>query len=213
MLLVDLKGSMKYLPETGNLYTAQQLELNNPEKSVLEQMRGTIQWDDDNIEMMESEELPVPEYQKDLQAGASGTSKDYNFKDTIENWPDFMYTRYHPKSINTVKSYEHHEDFSALDTFTSGTKLWETPYFEDDFCDNIRSYMEECHHCQGFQTLFDVGDGFSGLTVKCLEYLEDEYSKTVLALPLFPPKVKNFQFADEAMSDSIRIINTAFSYA
>lgn len=213
MLLVDLKGTLKYLPEAGNLYNNQQLELNNPEKSVLDQVRSSIPWDEDNIEMMESEELPLPEYQKDLQVGACSVSKNYKLMETIEDWPDFMYTRYHPKSINIVKSYEQHEEISSLDTFTSGMKLWDSSYFEDEFCDNIRSFMEECNHCQGFQTLFDVGDGFSGLTVKCLEYLEDEYSKSVLALPLFPPKVKNFQFADEAMSDSIRIINTAFSYA
>lgn len=32
-------------------------------------------------------------------------------------------------------------------------------------------------------------------------------------MPVIPPKVKDFQYADEATSDSIRVINTAFSYA
>lgn len=213
MLLVDLKGSLQYLPEAGNLYT-NQLELNNPENSVLDQVRSSINWDDDNIEVMESDSVPLPDYQKDLQqSGTSVTDKNYNLKESITNWPDFMYTRYHPKSINIIKAYEHHEDYSTLDTFTAGMKLWESPCFEDDFCDNIRNYMEECNHSQGFQTLFDVVDGFSGVTAKCLEYLEDEYSKSVLALPLFSPRTKNFQFADEPMSDSIRMINTAFSFA
>lgn len=214
MLLVDLKGTLKYFPEAGNLYTnAQQLELNNPENSVLVQLRSTIQWDDDNIEVMESDEVEVHEYQRDLQASEASAEKNYNLKDTIVNWPDFMYARYHPKSINIVKTYEHSDESSSLDTFTAGMKLWESSYFEDDFSDNIRSYVEECNHCQGFQTMFDAVDGFSGLTIKCLEYLEDEYSKSILAMPLFAPRTKNFQFADESMSDSIRMINTAFSYA
>lgn len=210
MLLVDLKGSLKYIPEAGNLYTGSQL---NRQSDVLDQVRGTIQWDEDKVEVIETDVAPVPEFQKDLQQGGSTENKSYNLKETIENWPDFMFTRYHPKSINIVKEYEYHEDFSSLDTFTAGMKLWESPFLEDDFCDNIRSYIEECHHCQGFQTLFDAVDGFSGVAIKCLEYLEDEYSKSVLALPLFPPKMKSFKLADDPMSDSIRIINTAFSYA
>lgn len=211
MLLVELKGSLKYIPEEGNLYTSSQL---NRESDVLDQVRGTLQWDEDRVEVIETDVAKVPEFQKDLQQGGSAIAdKKYNLKETIENWPDFMYTRYHPKSINIIKEFEHHEDFSSLDTFSTGMKLWESPFFEDDFCDNIRSYIEECHHCQGFQTLFDAVDGFSGVAVKCLEYLEDEYSKSILALPLFPPKVKSFKLADDPMSDSIRMINTAFSYA
>lgn len=214
MLLVDLKGTLKYIPEAGNLYTnKQQLVLNDPDNPVLEQLRSSIQWDDDKIEVMETEPIEVPEFQQDLQQSGSAGNKSYNLKETITNWPDFMYTRYHPKSINIIKEYEYHEDLTSLDTYTAGMKLWESPYFEDGFCDNIRSYMEECNNCQGFQTLFDVVDGFSGLTMKCLEYLEDEYSKSILAQPLFPSRVKSFKLADEPMSDSIRLINTAFSYA
>lgn len=214
MLLVDLKGTLKYIPEAGNLYTNNvQLELNNPENSVLDQVRGSIPWDADKIEVIETEPAQVPEYQKDLKENSASVSKDYKLKETISNWPDFMYTRYHPKSINIVKEYEDHDDFSSLDTYTAGMELWKTSHFEDDYCDNIRSYMEECNNCQGFKTMFDAVDGFSGLTVKCLEYLEDEYSKSILALPLIPPKVKSFKLADEPMSASIRIVNLAFSYA
>lgn len=202
------------MPEQGNLYTSNQLELNNPDNSVLDQIRSSIAWDDDaKIEVMETAEAPVPEFQKDLQQSGSVENKNYNLKETITNWPDYMYTRYHPRSINIVKDYEHHADYATLDTFTAGMQLWDNSHFEDDFCDGIRSYMEECNLSQGFQTLFDVNDGFAGLTIKCLEYLEDEYSKPVLALPLFSPKAKIFQFADEGMSESIRLINTAYSYA
>lgn len=213
MLLVDLKGTLKYMPEEGNLYMSQQIELNNPENSVLSQLRADIEWDEQKIEVIESENVPMPEYQKDLHQAGTSEVKDYKLKDTIENWPDFIYTRYHPRSINIVKEFEHSDEFTTLDTFSSGMKLWETSTFEDNFCDNIRAYIEECHHCQGFQTLFDVVDGFSGLTIKCMEYLEDEYSKTIFGLPFVPPKIKSFKLADDPMSDSIRIINTAFSYA
>lgn len=213
MLMVDLKGTLKYVPETGNLYQQTMFELNNPEKTVTDQVRDSLEWDEDKVEVMESEEAEMPQYQKDLHASGKIEEKDYNLKDTITNWPDFMYTRYHPRSINTIRNYEHQEDMTTLDTFTAGSSLWDSPYFQDDFCDKIRAYIEECDFSQGFQTLFDAVDGFSGLSIKCLEHLEDEYSKSILAFPLIPPYVKTFQFADEAMSISIRLVNTAFSYA
>ncbi|CRL04367.1 CLUMA_CG017460, isoform A [Clunio marinus] len=213
MLLVDLKGTLKYIPESGNLYN-QPLELNNPDNSVLDQVRSTIQWDEDFIEVMETEPVEVPEFQKSLQQNEVRDNQTaFNLKETIRDWPDFMYTRYHPKSINIIKEYERKDEVSTLDTFTAGSQLFETPFFEDDFCDNIRSFMEECNHSQGFQTFFDCIDGFSGVALKCMEHLEDEYSKPIFAIPLFPCIVKNFQFADEAMSDSIRMINIASSFA
>lgn len=212
MLLVDLKGSLKFLPEDGNLYINNQLELNNPENNVLDQVRGTIEWNED-IEVMESEEVPMPSYQKTLTEVGVADGKEFNLKESISNWPDFMYTRYHPRSINIVKNYEYHEDVSTLDTFSAGMQLWNGSFFEDNFCDKIRNYIEESDHCQGFQTFFDAYDGFAGVSIKCLEYLQDEYSKSVLAIPLIPPRTKNFQFSDEAMSDSIRLINIGFSYA
>jgi hypothetical protein len=214
MLLVDLKGSLKFIPEEGNLYTSNQLELNNPENKVLDQVKGTFAWDDEEkIEVMESEEIPMSSYQKALMETGIADGSEFKLKDTISNWPDFMYTRYHPRSINVVKKFEYREDVSTLDTFTVGRDLFKESFFEDDYCDKIRSYIEECDHCQGFQTFFDSVDGFAGLTIKSLEYLQDEYGKSILAIPLIPPKAKNFPFADEAMSDSIRLINLTYSYA
>lgn len=213
MLLVDLKGSLKYLPESGNLYTNNQLVMNNPENNVLDQVRDTFEWHDDNIEVMEAEEIPMPDYQRKLMEAGSADANDFDLKSTVSNWADFMFTRYHPRSINIIKNYEYKDDISTLDTFSAGSQLWRGSFFEDDYCDKIRNFIEECDQCQGFQTFFDAVDGFSGLTIKCMEYLEDEYSKTILAFPLIPPVVKNFQFIDEAMSETIRLINVAFSYA
>ena len=45
--------------------------------------------------------------------------------------------------------------------------------------------------------MFDAVDGFAGLSAKCLEYLEDEYSKCLFNVPVMPPTTKNSQFAGE----------------
>lgn len=61
--------------------------------------------------------------------------------------------------------------------------------------------------------MYDCNDGFSGLFKECLEHVSDEYSKTVFTIPLFSPKPKLFKNSDDAMSASIRVMNTALSYS
>lgn len=43
--------------------------------------------------------------------------------------------------------------------------------------------------------------------------MNDEYSKTNFTIPIFSPKPLNFRNADSVMSDSIRVINIALSFA
>jgi hypothetical protein len=205
MLLLDLKGSLKFVQESGNLYT-------NNADSTLDQIRESIEWQESDIEVMESEEIPMPSYQKILM-DTGEAAEDIDLKESVSNWPDFMYTRYHPRSINIIKNYEYSEEISTLDTFSAGSQLWSSSFFEDDYCDKLRNYIEECDQCQGFQAIFDAVDGFSGVSIKCMEYLEDEYSKSILAFPLIPSVEKNFQFSDVGMSETIRLVNLAFSYA
>jgi len=123
-----------------------------------------------------------------------------------------MYSRYHPKSINLIREFEHSSTENKFDTFTNGQLVWKQGYFEEEYSDNIRQYLEECNNCQGFQVIFDCTDGFSGLTSKCLEMLEDEYHKSIFAIPLISPKVLNFLNSDGPMSDSIKTVNIALSY-
>lgn len=61
--------------------------------------------------------------------------------------------------------------------------------------------------------LFDSTNGFSGLASKCLDHLSDEYSKTNFTVPVFSPKPLNFRNADTPMSESIRVLNIAMSFA
>lgn len=201
MLLVDRSAYLKYFNDDGNLYN----DLNS--------LKLIEDNSDENIEKIESEVEKPHEFQADLAAGQVTQDKVYDFKDSIRNWPDFMYARYHWRSLNDLKKYVHNEPSHAIDTFSSGETIWDSNGFQDDYCDKIRTYIEECNRSQGFQVLFDAYDGFAGLSVKCLEHLQDEYSKPSLSFPVFAPIVENFANADEPMSDSIRLINTAYSYS
>lgn len=61
--------------------------------------------------------------------------------------------------------------------------------------------------------LFDCSNGFAGVAVKCLEQLNDDYSKTALAMPVFRPNRTKFANMDENQSDSMRMVNIALTYA
>ncbi|XP_049284419.1 protein misato [Anopheles funestus] len=213
LLMVDLNGALKHVPRAGDLYE----QPIDPDQMSTDPAIG---WETDKVEVIKKENPTEKHpYQADLQAGSSSKSeataaeKDYNFSNTVENWVDFSYTRYHPRSINIIERYTHAKEESQLDTITNGMELWKDYDFQDDFTDRVRQYIEECDGCQGFQMLFDCCDGFSGLAIKLLEHLQDEYGKSSLVFPVFPPKAPMFKNADEAMSDSIRVVNTALAFA
>lgn len=200
MLLVDRNNYLKYFSDDGNLY-------NDQNNYKLEDEL------DEDVEKVPSEIEKPHDFQVDLQAGKVDETKNYEFKDSIRNWPDFMYARYHSRSLNDLKGFVHNEGLHALDTFSSGESIWGDYSFQDDYCDKIRSYIEECNMSQGFQVIFDAYDGFAGVSIKTLEHLQDEYSKALLCFPVFPPVTENFSNSDDALSDSIRLVNTAYSYS
>lgn len=101
----------------------------------------------------------------------------------------------------------------TFDCYTQGTQIWTEKCFDDEFSDRIRQYIEECNNCQGFQMLFDASDAFSGLAVKILEHIQDDYGKTNLTIPIFSPKqISCGPEANDALCDSTRVINTALTY-
>lgn len=102
------------------------------------------------MQTINNEPIATPEYQSDLAVSPANTlAKDYKFSETVETWTDFMYTQYHPRSINLLPDYEWRTDEDSLDCYTAGNELWlGHREFQEDFTDKIRQYMEECNNCQ-----------------------------------------------------------------
>lgn len=211
LLLVDLAGSLKHLPEEGVLYSnAQQ----STSADVLSSIQKDIAWEEDGIEVVHSDPgIVKPEFQRDLDdPDVNMEEKQYNLSENVNTWTDFLYSRYHPRSINVLRDYKHSDEKNSLDTFSNGNLLWRTELFQDEFCDRIRQYVEECDFLQGFQNIFDISNGFAGLSMSCMEYLNEEYAKSTMAVPVFTPKSVFYENADEAMSNAIRIVNIALTY-
>ncbi|XP_058442908.1 protein misato [Malaya genurostris] len=210
MLLLDLKGTLKFMQEDGQLYNDYSSE-NSKEDIVNE-----VLWDPNKVTVVKEEHVERNAYQHDLEQPNNSVieqEKDYDFVNSVEDWIDFSYARYHPRSINIVNEYIHSKEEHRFDTITSGMELWRKCDVQEQFTDKIRQYVEECDQCQGFQLLFDCVDGFTGVAIKTLEYIQDEYGKASLVFPVFPPKQLNYKNADETMSTSIRVINIALAFS
>ncbi|XP_071447231.1 protein misato homolog 1 [Hetaerina americana] len=210
MLLVDLKGSLNTVSERGDLYDDQEI----PDINKLE-------WAGD-VDLKQVPRGEKNEYLKDLEeeeqalqrgdvVGAQSLigSKKYELNSVVKVWSDYLRPRFHPKSVTIINDYCHGSDSRKFDIFNLGTNLWKTEMFEEDFCDRIRNYAEECDNLQGFHMLVDCYDGFGGLGVSALQHIEDEYSsKTTLAFPVLPAA---YEFTG-TLADSIRTVNTALCF-
>lgn len=207
VLLVDLKGSLTNFRQEGDLY--------DPSSGSVDDVKSDIAWEPNKIEVVNSSEgeKSTNTYQNDLKSNIDPETKDYDFSKNVNEWSDFMYSKYHPRSVNVVKEYQNEIYETSFETFACGESLWKKSDFEDDFGDKIRNIIEECDFCQGFQILFDVLDGFSGLASKCCEHLGDEYGKSLLCVPLFAPKPRKFKNCDDAMCDSIQLMNVALTFS
>ncbi|XP_026751248.1 protein misato [Galleria mellonella] len=201
LLLADLKGSFKTLPVSGGLSN------DDDEKQ--------IPWD--NVEKIEEPTAEKNNYLNDIDTqGTSLESRQYNLDLDTKTWTDFLYPRFHSRTINIVEEYQHGSDNECFDISYAGRSIWKSN-FGDIFSDNIRKYVEECDSMQGFQVNFDCTDGFAGLALSCIEHLADEYTKSILAHPIIPSHFtdNNPSIQEERdksnLRDSTRLVNIALS--
>lgn len=94
LLLADVKGSLRTLPASGGLPDyADQVE--------------DVPWE--TVEKIEQPQPPKNEFLTDIDVQGPSTDepKEYNLEDTVQTWTDFLYARFHPRTINIVQEYEH----------------------------------------------------------------------------------------------------------
>ncbi|XP_046489750.1 protein misato isoform X1 [Neodiprion pinetum] len=198
LLLVDLKGSVGHLTEQGNLYNA--VEKSLPLHSDL--------WDSENIQVTTEPVVNKAPFIQNLEKGpADGEDAVVNFEDDVTVWADYLVPRFHPRTVNIVREYEHQSLDQPFNVFHYGHHLWKTEQFQEEFSNKIRAYAEECDFMQGFQVILDSTNGFSGLGSSCIQHLQDEYGKSILAFPVIDGK--NF---NKSLNDLFKVLNTALCY-
>ncbi|XP_026485728.2 protein misato [Vanessa tameamea] len=202
LLLVDLKGSLKTLPASGGLE-----ELN---------LEENLPWD--AVEKLEQPGPSKNDFIKDINSENASKMeyKQYNLEQEIDTWTDYLYPRFHSRTVNVIKEYQSGNANESFDTNGSGRLIWKSD-FGESFTDNIRKYVEECDSMQGFQVNFDCTDGFAGLALGCIEHLSDEYTKSILAYPIIASHYSdNSPYTEKEreisnLKDSIRLVNIALS--
>ncbi|KAH8420007.1 hypothetical protein KR009_004794 [Drosophila setifemur] len=220
LLSVDLAGTLAHLPMAGELYgnfvqrdvellpfgTGEELE--KARQRAEESGVSTSQ----QLDVKEEPAIEISEYQRDLMKNAVAPEKNYKLAETARSWADFLYSRYHPRTLNVLPGLVRDPQHQILSTYSAGEDLWKETAFNDDLTDRIRLYIEECDGLQGFHMLFDIDDGFGGLATKCLEHLNDEYSRASFVVPLHYPRATSYPQADSRLSHCIRVANTVLSY-
>ncbi|ALC49043.1 mst [Drosophila busckii] len=218
LLSVDLAGTLAHLPIVGELYgNYVQRADEAPTDDIVEKLKEGAEQNklstSGQLDVLQQPTAPMSEYQRDLLKGTLNTQdKDYKLAESCNSWADYLYARYHPRTFSMLQGITRKSDVQSLATHGAGVEMWHSTAFNEDFCDRIRQYAEECDALQGFQLLFDIDDGFSGMASKCLEHLNDEYTRASYVLPLHYPQNISYAQADMRTAHSIRVVNSVLSY-
>lgn len=131
---------MKSLPERGDLYD----KLTSPSQAEAE-------WDSDLVEIEHKSNDNKNQFLKDLEDPEElkkVLNKTYDLDTDVTVWSDFLYSRFHPRTVNILNEYQYQNEHTPFDVFPLGMSVWKTSEFEDEFSNKIRSYVEECDYFQ-----------------------------------------------------------------
>ncbi|KOC68125.1 Protein misato [Habropoda laboriosa] len=197
LLLVDLKGAFGYLKEEGTLYDTSDCE-----------KAQQFLWDDKKVEVSKEETVTKTAFIRNLDESCETSEATcLNLENEVNSWVDYLVPKFHPRTLNTIRQYKLDCATCPFDIFTYGRNLWNTEQFSDDFSEKIRAYIEECDSPQGFQVILDSEDGFAGLGASCMQYLRDEYRKSILSFPCMESKK-----TEASMSTMTKVLNTALCF-
>lgn len=154
LICLDLKGSVRSLRGEGSSYEDRGAGASTPSWS------GSVS--------VHREDPGPPQGDQ----GAPVHGHDGGSAETISwVWSDVLQTQLHPKSLCIINDHSHGGD--GLESFSQGEAVFKTQLEEIE--DRLHFFTEECDYLQGFQVLCDVQNGFSGLGVRTVELLHDEY--------------------------------------
>jgi len=207
LVAIDLKGSLGTLPELGDLYGGPGLP-----KSGVQSWYG-------DVDIVKAEPVRKNRFLQDLMDEEGGDEdliegeKDrdtiaerkvnknkeehYKLDEEVNHWSDYLYSRFHPKSILVADSFQHNNTTHPFDMYGLGTTVWNDTHQElgDQIEDRVRFFAEECDELQGFHLMADLHNGFSGVASRLNTMLVDDYSaKSVVNFPVGKPVLQEYNF-------------------
>ena len=206
VLVLDLKGSLGTLPESGELYD----KISIPKEDSL-----SLHWSGGH-QVFREEPIQKNEFLSDLERDTDNalsekdvddvTAEDsmdgndeklYDLEESVSCWSDYLGARYHPRSVLLCNSYQHDNPVLPFDGWGLGREVWrDSSGLGDSLEDRIRHYAEECDSLGGFQVISDCGDGWGGVSSCLVELLSDEYhGKSLLTFPTAPVQYSSWTAA------------------
>ncbi|XP_032089800.1 protein misato homolog 1 isoform X2 [Thamnophis elegans] len=191
LIVMDLKESLAALRQEGYLYE-------EPKTTTPTAWKGNLTTHQQDpvpprtvFDQPEGDRFSNGDFASKSLPGGKGKPKQLAQPLASENsapaWSDFLRTNLHPRSILTIHEYNREEESNRLEAFGQGEKLLQAGHYLEELEDRLHFYVEECDYLQGFQLLFDLHNGFSGVGSKAVELLQDEYAgKGILTCGLTP---------------------------
>lgn len=120
--------------------------------------------------------IQTSQYQTNLDLGLPNQQLQ---ETDVRYWSDFNRVYFHPRSIVQLNEYELNSQLMPFEKWSSGEELFENLDRESGLVDrDVRPFVEECDHMQGFQVFSEVDDAWGGFAARYLDALRDEYGKT-----------------------------------
>ena len=153
----------------------------------------------DFLRELDQEAMNDEASEKDIDKCMDTSEKDkdgilYNLDEQVSFWSDYLGTRFHPKSVLLVKSFQHENTTHPFDVWGLGRGAWEGgDGVGEEVEDRLRLMAEECDCLGGVQLVADWQGGWGGVTSKIVELVRDEYaSKPLLSFPCAPATLPTY---------------------
>jgi hypothetical protein len=119
--------------------------------------------------------IPQHPYQQYLE---SNTTPPELTSSNIRYWSDYNRIYYHPRSLVQLQAETVTASLSPLNSWSSGTQLFDTDDREYDILDrDFRFFAEECDQLQGVMMVAGVDNAWGGFAARYVENLRDELGK------------------------------------
>jgi len=162
LLSVDLAGNLGHLPVTGELYgnfvqrDEELLPLGTGEE--LQQARQQAEESGVSAQRLDVHEKPpavISEYQRDLLKNSVAPEKNYQLAETANSWADFLYARYHPRTLNVLPGLVRDPNVQALGSYSAGAELWQEIAFNDCVAGTASNVRHANDFAAGLDQLLD----------------------------------------------------------
>eukprot|EP00928_Gymnodinium_smaydae_P030882 TRINITY_DN22831_c0_g1_i1.p1 TRINITY_DN22831_c0_g1~~TRINITY_DN22831_c0_g1_i1.p1 ORF type:complete len:392 (+),score=67.25 TRINITY_DN22831_c0_g1_i1:124-1299(+) len=116
------------------------------------------------------------------------TAAAYDFGHTVRTWTDYLKIRLRDSSVRELQSCAH--GTSPFSTFFDGIELRDHEDVEE-VLDRMRRQVELCDQLDAVHVIYDMHDGFGGLTSLAMDWLREEVPKCgKLAAAVQPPDAR-----------------------